>query len=123
MEVTAAGITGGEPREMTVAERTIAEHVYGIAPTTMDVKTGSSGDAWSAYVAFDWATLYIVLECWDNNLDVELSLNGGFSYKDAQEIDVARPLLIPFTATGFRHRNTTPGSVARYQVSGLGTGF
>jgi len=123
MEVTAAGITGGNPREMTIDERTITEHVYGIAPTTMDVKTGSSGDSWSAYVAFDWVTLYIVLECWDNNLDVELSLNGGLSFEDTQEIDIARPLLIPFTATGFRHRNTTSGSVARYQVSCLGTGF
>lgn len=123
MGVTTAGITGGEPRAMTAEARTIIEHTYGIAPTTMDVKRGSSGDAWSDYVAFDWDTLYIVIECWDNNLDVALSLDGGSSYEDTQEIDAVRPLLIPFTTTGFRHRNTTPGSVARYQISGLGTGF
>jgi len=121
--ITAAGVTGGNPRGMTVAERTITEHVYGVAPTIMDVKVGSSGDAWSAYVAFNWVTLYIILECWDNNLDVELSLNGGLSFEDTQEIDIARPLLIPFTATGFRYRSTAPGFASRYQISGLGTGF
>lgn len=123
VSVTAAGITGGNPRPMTATERTITEHSYGIAPTTKDVHPGTAADAWSAYVAFNWPTLYIILEAFDNNLDIGLSVDGGVTYKDEKQVTVANPMIIPFTATGFRVRNATPGLVADYEIAGLGTGF
>lgn len=125
MGVTAAGITGGEPREMTITARVtpVTDRIYGIAPTDEDVKGGPATDTWSSYIAFDAPSLYILLECFNNSLDIELSVNGGTSYKDTKEVTVGIPLLIPFTATGFRVKNTTPGSNSRYEITAFGTGF
>lgn len=123
MGVTAAGITGGDPREMTVAARTITEHRYGIAPTTESVHPGAATDAWSAYMAFNWVSLYVLLECWTNPLDVQLSDDDGVSYKPVKEVTAGSPLLIPFTATGCRVRNAVSGSNSRYEITALGTGF
>jgi len=89
----------------------------------MDVHPGNAADAWSVYIAFAWPTLHVIAECWTNNLDIQLSADGGDTYEDVKEIENSRAELIPFTATGFRVRNHTAGSTSRYQVSGVGTGF
>ena len=125
MGVTAAGITGGDPREMTVSARVtpVTERIYGIAPTIEDVRDGLATDAWSPYIAFDRPTSYILTECWANNLDIQVSSDGGATYEDIREIDINRAVIIPFTATGFRVRNFAAGSISRYQVTGFGTGF
>lgn len=125
MDTMSAGITGGNPVPMTTAARVtpVTERTYGIAATIMDIRPGNAADIWSAYIAFDWPTLYILMECWANNLDVQFSADGGASYEGIREVGINRAALVPFTATGFRVRNTTPGSISRYQLTGMGTGF
>lgn len=125
MGATAAGITGGNPIGFTVTERVtpVTERVYGIAPTIKDVKTGNAANAWGPYIVFDQPTLYVLVECWTNNLAIQVSTDGGSTYEDTREVDINRAVIIPFTATGFRVRRYTSGSASRYQVTGIGTGF
>ncbi len=117
---TTAGITGGDPRAMTAAERAtpVTEHSYGFEPTVVDTKTGTAADAWSVIIDFDWSTRHITLRCVGNNLDIQLS-NDGTTFSDSMEIDVNAPLSIPFSAKAMRVRNANAGQASVYHVSGL----
>lgn len=123
MGTTTAGITGGNPVPMTIAQREITEHFYGIAPTEVDVKSGTAANNFSVYIAFDHPTLFIILEAKDNAFDIQFSLDGGVTYEDTKVIEVANPMTIPFTATGFRIRNTVTDAGSDYEVTGLGARF
>lgn len=83
--------------------------------TRLDVKAGSAVDAWSADIALDFQSRIISAECWDNNLDIRLSYDGGTTYSDAFEIDIDRPFIFPFSASAIQIKNKTVASVSRYQ--------
>ena len=83
--------------------------------TRMDVKAGDATDAWSAGLAFDFQTRIISSECWDENLNIRLSNDGGTTYNDAFEVDVDRPFVFPFSASHIQVQNKTAGSTSRYQ--------
>lgn len=83
--------------------------------TRLDVKTGTAIDAWSADIAIDFQSRLISSECWDNNLNIRLSSDGGTTYNDAFEVDVDRPFVFPFSATHLQVQNKTAGSNSRYQ--------
>ena len=85
----------------------------------LDAKTGTAADAWSADIDLDWQTRLLSLECWDENLNVKLSNDGGTTFGDAFEVDKDRPLVIPFAARTMQVQNKTPGSNSRYQVAGM----
>ena len=85
----------------------------------MDVKAGTGTDAWSADIDFAWQTRLMSLECWDENLNVQLSNDGGTTFGDPFEVDKDRPLVIPFAARTMQVQNKTPGSNSRYQVAGM----
>ncbi len=82
--------------------------------TLMDVKAGSSIDAWSASQVIDFQSRIISAECWDNNLNIRLS-NDGTTYSDAFEVDVDRPFVFPFSAASLQVQNKTAGSNSRDQ--------
>jgi len=84
----------------------------------IDVKTGTAGDAWSAAIPFDFATWLVSLECWNNNMEVQLSYDGT-TWLDAFEIDIDRPFMPPFQARSFRIRNKTAGYNSIYQSAGI----
>ncbi len=83
--------------------------------TRLDVKAGNAADAWSADIPFDFKSRIVTAECWDENLNVRLSNDGGTTYSDAFEVDVDRPFVIPFSASHLQIQNKTAGSTARYQ--------
>lgn len=83
--------------------------------TRLDVKTGNAVDAWSADISIDFQSRIISAEAWDNNLNIRLSNDGGSTYSDAFEVDIARPFVFPFSASAIQVQNTTAGSIARYQ--------
>lgn len=124
MSVTAAGITGGNPRGMTVAERVtpVTEHKYGLwyTPTKVDVKDGSAPDAWSAAIQFDWATQQVLVRCTTFNMFIQFSYDGVNFQQDRILITAGEvPLPIKIQAKAFRVRNAAGGSVAAYEVIGL----
>lgn len=83
--------------------------------TRLDVKTGNATDAWSADIPLDFQSRIISAECWDENLNIRLSNDGGTTYSDPFEVDVARPFVFPFSASDIQIQNKTAGSTARYQ--------
>lgn len=84
--------------------------------TQLDVKSGDAVDAWSSDIALDFQSRILTVECWNNNLNIRLSNDGGTTYSDPFEVDVGRPLVIPFSASVIQVQNKTPGAVARYQA-------
>lgn len=85
--------------------------------TRLDVKAGSAIDAWSADIPFDYQTRLISSECWDENLNMRLSSDGGATYNDPFEVDIDRPFIFPFSASDIQVQNKTPGSTTRYQAA------
>jgi len=83
--------------------------------TRLDVKAGAAVDAWSADIPIDFQSRIITAECWDENLNIRLSHDGGTTYSDAFEVDVDRPFMFPFSASAIQVQNKTPGSNSRYQ--------
>lgn len=83
--------------------------------TRLDVKAGNAIDAWSADIPWDFKTRIVSAECWDENLNIRLSADGGVTYNDAFEVDENRPFVFPFSATHLQVQNKTPGSISRYQ--------
>lgn len=88
------------------------------AASKIDVKAGDSGDDWSAGVDFDFPTWLVSTECWDANVDLQLSYDGA-NWQDAFEVDPDRPIVFPFQARSIRHKNASAGQTARYQLAGL----
>lgn len=85
----------------------------------MDVKSGAdAGNAWSASVAFDFATRVLSIEAWNNNMDIRFSEDDSV-YTDPFEVDPDRPLVIPFQTRYHQHKNETSGAVSKYQVAGM----
>lgn len=85
------------------------------AASSLDVKSGDAADAWSAAIDVDKATQFLSLECWDENLEVQLSYDGT-NFLDAFEIDKDRPIVFPFQAKSMKVRNKSAGSTSRYQA-------
>ncbi|KKN57104.1 hypothetical protein LCGC14_0565760 [marine sediment metagenome] len=83
----------------------------------LDVKAGNATDAWSADIPLDFQSRIISAECWDENLNIRLSNDGGATYSDAFEVDPDRPFVFPFSASDIQIQNTTGGSTARYQAA------
>jgi len=83
--------------------------------TRLDVKSGSAIDAWSASLPIDFKSRLLTAECWDENLNIRLSNDGGTTYSDPFEVDVDRPFVFPFSASDLQVQNKTAGLVARYQ--------
>lgn len=124
MGTTAAGITGGNPRGFTVAERVtlVTEHKYGLwyTPTNVDTKEGNAPDAWSAAVPFDWATQQVLVRCTGFNMFIQFSYDGVNFQQDRIPITAGEvPLPIKIQAKAFRVRNAAAGQVAAYVVTGL----
>lgn len=84
----------------------------------IDPLTGDAADAWSAALTLAFATSWLTLECWDNALEVQLSYDGT-TFQGTFEIDVDRPLVIPFQARAIKVKNKDAGSTSRYQIGGL----
>ena len=83
--------------------------------TRLDVKAGNAIDAWSADIPLDFQSRIIMAECWDENLNIRLSNDGGTTYSDAFEVDKERPFVFPFSASDIQVQNTTAGMTSRYQ--------
>ncbi len=83
--------------------------------TRLDVKAGTAGDAWSADIPLDFQSRLMLAECWEENLNIKLSNDGGTTYSDAFEVDSSRPFVFPFSASDIQVQNKTAGSASRYQ--------
>ena len=83
--------------------------------TQLDVNAGNAADAWSADIPLAFQSRILTAECWDENLNIRFSNDGGTTYSDAFEVDVDRPFIFPFSASDIQIQNKTPGSVSRYQ--------
>lgn len=81
----------------------------------LDVKAGNAADAWSADIPIDFQSRILTAECWDENLNIRLSNDGGTTYSDPFEVDVDRPFIFPFSASDIQIQNKTPAAVSRYQ--------
>lgn len=86
------------------------------AARRMDVKAGDAADAWSADVAFDFASWLVSAECWTNNLDIRLTYDG-VNYYDSFEVDPDRPIVFPFEARACQVKNAETDKTSRYQVA------
>lgn len=83
--------------------------------TRLDVKAGNATDAWSADIPIDFQSRIVSAECWDENLNIRLSHDGGTTYSDAFEVDIDRPFVFPFSSSHIQIQNKSAGSTARYQ--------
>lgn len=119
MGATTAGVTGGNPVPMTTAARVtpVTEHNYGAVPTTIDSKTGTTIDAWSATIDFDWATREVLVRCVTNNMDIRFSYDG-ITFTDFIEVVAGVALPLDIQVKSFQVRSHTPGNAAIYDVDG-----
>jgi len=86
-----------------------------------DVKAGNAPDAFGAAIVMDTVTKFIMIECWDNALYIQLSYDSVPTWGDTIEIDQeSPPILLPLAVKQIRVQNKTAGSVSRYQVLGMG---
>lgn len=88
------------------------------AASKMDVKQGTSADAWSAALDFDFATWFLLAESWTNLIDIQVSYDGT-TWQDTFKIDPDRPLLLLFCAKSIRVKSNQAGAAADYQAAGV----
>lgn len=95
-----------------------ARHIPGtVTANRMDVHTGNSANALSAEVSFDEIVREIDIQAFINDLDIVFIAPDG---TQCDEGIVVKGGFRNFTGEyrGFKHRNTTPGQVAEYEVIG-----
>ena len=89
------------------------------------IHAGSSTDAFVAssfllgIVPFN--TQFIQFNVWDNPVYVQWLTTDGLTYTANFEIDPNwQPIIIPFSARGFRIQSKVAGLHGRYQIIGMG---